>query len=156
MAGELADFPETITPSESDARLAGESSRRLSGLLGTQQEDFRLRVQANDGPEETIAIPASALRLLNDVLTEMAKGNAVTLIPAHAELTTQQAADILNVSRPFFIRLLEEGKIPCRKIGTHRRIRFQDILQYRRQIDEERLKALEELAAQAQELNMGY
>jgi len=156
MSGELLDFPETIAPSEDDARLAGESSRRLIRLLGKPRKGFRLRVQADDEPEETVSIPVSAFRLLNDILTEMAKGNAVTFIPVHAELTTQQAADILNVSRPFLVRLVEEGKIPCRKVGTHRRIRFQDLLQYKRQMDKDRLKALEELAAQAQELNLGY
>ena len=156
MLSELFDFPSAIVPSENEARLAEESSRQLTSLLGKKEEKFRFRVQANDGSEETIAIPASAFRLLNDILTEMAKGNAVTLIPVHAELTTQQAAEILNVSRPFLIRLIDEGKIPCRKVGTHRRIRFQDLCRYRRQIDQQRLKTLEELAAQAQELNMGY
>jgi excisionase family DNA binding protein len=156
MSSDLLDFPETVAPSEDDSRLAEESSRRLTRFLGKQRKGFRLRVQADDEPEETVAIPTSAFRLLNDILTEMAKGNAVTLIPVHAELTTQQAADILNVSRPFLIRLVEEGRIPCRKVGTHRRIRFQDLLQYKRQIDRDRTKALEELAAQAQELNMGY
>ncbi len=156
MSSELLDFPETIAPSEADSRLAEESSRSLTRLLGRQGGNLRLRVQADDESEETVVIPAPAFRLLNDILTEMAKGNAVTLIPVHAELTTQQAADILNVSRPFLVGLVEEGKIPCRKVGTHRRIRFQDLLQYKRQVDQQRLKALEELAAQAQELGMGY
>ena len=156
MSSELLDLPETVAPSEDDTRLAEESSRRLTRFLGKQRKGFRLRVQADDEPEETVAIPTSAFRLLNDILTEMAKGNAVTLIPVHAELTTQQAADILNVSRPFLVRLVEEGKIPCRKVGTHRRIRFDDLLQYKRRMDQDRLKTLEELAAQAQELGMGY
>lgn len=156
MSSELLDFPETIAPSEADTRLAEESSRLLTRLLGSQHGSYRLRVQADDEPEETVAIPGLAFRLLNDILTEMAKGNAVTLIPVHAELTTQEAAEILNVSRPFLIRLVEEGKIPCRKVGTHRRIRFQDLLQYKRRTDQARLTALEELAAQAQELGMGY
>jgi excisionase family DNA binding protein len=156
MANELLDFAEMIMPSEDDTRLAEESSRRLTKFLGKLREGFRLRVQVDDEPEEAVAIPTSAFRLLNEILAEMAKGNALTLIPLHAELTTQQAADILNVSRPFLVRLVEEGKLPCRKVGTHRRIRLQDLLQYKRRIDQERLKVLEELAAQAQELNLGY
>jgi excisionase family DNA binding protein len=152
----MSDFPEIVTPNEDDARLAHESSRRLAHLLGKRRADFRLRIQADDGSEEAVAIPASALRLLTEILTEMAKGNAVTLIPIHAELTTQQAADILNVSRPFLIRLIEEGKIPFRKVGTHRRVRFHDLMEYKRNIDQDRLKVLEELSAQAQKLNLGY
>ena len=151
-----AGFSETNAPSEADTQLAEESSRHLTRLLRRQRGNFRLRVQADEEPEETVAIPSQAFRILNDILTEMAKGNAVTLIPVHAELTTQQAADILNVSRPFLVRLVEEGKIPCRKVGTHRRIRFQDLQQYKRHTEQERLKALEELAAQAQELGMGH
>ena len=151
-----SDFPEIVTPTEDDARLAHESSRRLAHLLGKRRADFRLRIQADDESEEAIAIPASALRLLTEILAEMAKGNAVTLIPVHAELTTQQAADILNVSRPYLIRLIEEGKIPFRKVGTHRRVRFQDLMEYKRNTDQDRLKVLEELSAQAQKLNLGY
>ena len=151
-----SDFRETVTPTEADARLAQESSDRLSRLLSRRRSGLRVRVQTDDESEETLAIPLSALRLLADILTEMAQGNAVTLIPVHAELTTQQAAELLNVSRPFLIRLIEEGRVPFRKVGTHRRIRFDDLMEYKRKIDRDRLKALEELSAQAQQLDMGY
>jgi len=86
----------------------------------------------------------------------MAKGNAVTLIPVHAELTTQQAAQILNVSRPFLIEQLEKGVIPYRKVGTHRRVMFKDLMEYKQTMDHSRLNALEELSAIDQELGLGY
>ena len=88
------------------------------------------------------------------MLTQMAQGNAVTLIPIHAELTTQQAADILNVSRPFLVEQLEKNAIPYRKVGTHRRILFKDLMDYKANMDRNRLKALEELSAQGQELGI--
>jgi len=146
----------TVAPTESDTQLARESSRRLAARRLGRRASVRIQV-LDDGEEaETVAVPASALRLLLHVLTEMAQGNAVTLIPVHAELTTQQAADLLNVSRPYLIGLLEEGKIPFRLVGKHRRIRRDDLMEYKRRDDQARLRVLEELVAQAQELNMGY
>lgn len=159
MASNLIDFPETVTPSEADIRLAEASSRQLAKLLGGKRKrgkSLSFRVEPDSGPDETIAIPLSAFKLLSDILTEMAKGNAVTLIPVQAELTTQQAADLLNVSRPFLVEQLEQGTVPFRRVGTHRRILISDLMEYKRRIDESRLKTLEELAAQAQDLKMGY
>ena len=149
-------FSETVTPTEADTRLAEESSRRLAPLLGKRRRSLRLSVQADDEVEQSVAIPVPAFRLLTDILTQMAQGNAVTLMPVHAELTTQQAADLLNVSRPFLIRLIEEGRIPYRRVGTHRRIRCDDLMDYKRRVDQDRLRVLEGLAAEAQKHGMGY
>src|SRR5947209_4784642 len=157
MAFLLGEFPETVTPTPDDTQLAQESSRTLARVLaGKPGKTLRLRVGPGDKSDETISVPVSAFRLLNAILTEMARGNAVTLIPVHAELTTQQAADLLSVSRPFLVKLLEEGEIPYRKVGTRRRVLYKDIAEYKRRVDERRRAMLDELAAQAQELGMGY
>jgi excisionase family DNA binding protein len=152
MSAGTSEYPETVTPSEADSRLALESSQRLARLIGRRQS-LKVRVEPD---EDAIIIPMSAFRLLADILTEMAKGNAVTLMPVNAELTTQQAADLLNVSRPFLIDQLEKGTIPFRKVGTHRRILFRDLMAYKQRIDQQRLKALEELSALDQEAGLGY
>ncbi|WP_114649339.1 helix-turn-helix domain-containing protein [Pseudothauera hydrothermalis] len=143
-------------PSAEDIALARESGRVLSTVLQTRADTQTIDFHDDKGTVRSVTLPTSALRLLLDVLTEIGQGNAVTIIPIHAELTTQEAADLLNVSRPFLVQLLEKGEIPFHKIGTHRRVRYQDVIAYKNRIDAERRKALDELAAQAQELGMGY
>lgn len=157
MAIMLAEIQEAVPPTAADAKLAMESSRRLTKLLASEpKKSLRVRIELENEPDESVSIPVAAFRLLNSILTEMAKGNAVTLIPVHAELTTQQAAQILNVSRPFLIEQLEKGVIPYRKVGTHRRVMFKDLMEYKQTMDHNRLNALEELSAIDQELGLGY
>ncbi|MGL6342693.1 MAG: helix-turn-helix domain-containing protein [Waterburya sp.] len=84
----------------------------------------------------------------------MSQGNAVTLVPVHAELSTQEAANLLNVSRPYLIKLLDSGEIPYRKIGKHRKILATDLYTYKEQIDTQRSESLDKLAALSQELNL--
>jgi len=142
-------------PNKKDTELAEQSSKALlSYIKSTKHPAFELLIKGHQSKK--IHIPYTALLLLVDILSQMAEGNAVTLIPIHAELTTQEAADLLNVSRPYLVELLEQGKIPFRKIGTRRRIYAKDLLSYKDNIDKARLKILEELSEQAQELNMGY
>jgi excisionase family DNA binding protein len=139
-------------PTEKEITLAAESSRLLSACIG-KGETARLRLI--DGNKD-VAVPVSAIHMLVDILNQMAQGNAVSLVPVHAELTTQKAADLLNVSRPYLVKLLESGEIKFHKTGRHRRIHFDDLMEYRRRLDEESRKASDELAAQAQELGVGY
>jgi excisionase family DNA binding protein len=138
-------------PSEAEAILAKETSRVLASRAQTAKP---LRLRMLDDPKGTVKIPASAVRMLIDILEEMARGNAVTLIPVHAELTTQEAADMLNISRPSLIQLLDEGRIEFRRVGTHRRVRFEGLMAYKRRADADRRAALAELAAYDQELGM--
>src|SRR5262249_5678032 len=146
----------TVAPTEADTQLARDSSRRLATHKLGRRSSVRIQLLDDRKAAEAVAVPASALRLFLHALTEMAQGNAVTLIPSHAELTTQQAADLLNVSRPYLVKLLDEGKIPFRAVGKYRRVRFDDLMAYKRKDDEARARILDQLTAEAQELGMGY
>lgn len=147
-----SQHPQTL-PDVEASDLARESARELSRLLAQRPETDRAHVKLDD---HDLILPRQALTLLKDLLAEMAQGNAVTVLPTHAELTTQEAANILNVSRPHLVKLLEEGVIPFRKTGTHRRVLYQDLMGYKQQRDLENQAALDELAAIAQENDMGY
>jgi excisionase family DNA binding protein len=151
----LSKIAETTLPTQKETRLAEESSQVLASYVRSTSAPVIQLVKKGKG-EKQLLLPASALRLLVDILTEMAQGNAVALTPIHAELTTQEAADLLNVSRPFFVNLLKANKIPYRKIGTRRRMLAKDVLDYKAKIDQSRLDTLQALSKQAQKLNMGY
>jgi len=156
--GTELNLNEMAPPSGAEAEKAAEAVRMLAPLLkGSKRRspDVLLRSAVPDA-QETISIPRGAFALFVQILEQMAQGNAVTLVPIHAELTTQEAAHLLNVSRPFLIGLLDQGKIPFHKTGTHRRIRFEDLLAFKREQERRQEEALSELAAEAQKLDLGY
>jgi excisionase family DNA binding protein len=103
-----------------------------------------------------ITIPKKALQLLFAIIKNMAEGQPVSLVPSNSELTTQQAADMLNVSRPHLVKLLETNKIPFKKVGSHRRVLLKDLITYEQKLATEREKQLDFLSDQAQNLNLGY
>ena len=141
--------------SSDDIEAARASSNRLATLDRSGDRPLTLRIAGKRG-EDTVELPAPAAELLVQILENMAAGSPVAVLRNDAELTTQQAADFLNVSRPFLVDLLEAGDVPFRKVGTHRRVRFDDLRAYKETIDHARRKALDELAADAQELDMDY
>ena len=142
---------ETRFASGRDAVLADQIGKKLAELPdGTEPVPVRFGAAG----DETVEIPVHALRLLREILDQMARGNTVALTPVQAELTTRQAADLLQVSRTFLVRLLDEGRIPCRKVGSHRRVRSEDILAYRRDTESRRRDALDDLTAQDQILGL--
>lgn len=142
---------EVTLPTAQEAILAAETSRQLAGFIDTEPT-VRARFGAVEG--KTVDLPATAVRLLREILEHMARGNAVTLLPVQAELTTQQAADLLNVSRTHLVQLLDERRIPHRVVGTHRRVRAEDVLAYRLSVDRARREALDQLTALDQEMGL--
>ena len=141
----------TGIPSDRDTALADQAGRKLAGW-GEGSDPVPTRFGVATG--EPVDIPTSAVRLLKEILDHMAHGNGVALTPLHTELTTRQAADLLQVSRTHLVQLLDEGRIPCRKVGAHRRVRARDILDYRRETEPRRRKALDELTAVDQDLGL--
>lgn len=103
-----------------------------------------------------LSLPPFAARLLLDALTALAEGHAVTVVPVPAELTTQEAADILNVSRPYLIKLLDERKLPHRRVGNRRKVMLEDVLRFKRRDDQARQSVLDELTREAQAIGLEY
>jgi excisionase family DNA binding protein len=143
-----------LPPSAQDAAIARVSGQLLS-RYARQKRALTLRITDAD-QDRPIELPAGAVALLMDILEAMAAGRGVTLMPENAELTTVQAAEMLNVSRPFLIKLLDEGAIPHRKVGKHRRIRMEDVMAYKAAIDRDREAVLDQLVGEAQKQDMGY
>lgn len=143
-------------PDETTANEARVALRTLSSIPRRKRSKHVELTTDSKGSPVSISVPQEAFDLFLEILGQMSLGNAVTIVPVHAELTTQQAADLLNVSRPHLIQLLEEGKLPFRKVGTHRRVRAEDLIEYKRIDDEKRKTLLEELASEAEKLGLGY
>lgn len=145
--------------SKEDVELAKAAQRCIvSALDHSQAVNIAILEDGVDRIEGApiLKLPPKVLRLFADMLGALAQGNAVAVVPKELYVTTQEAAMFLNVSRPYLVRLLDEGKMPFHKVGTHRRIKFEDVVAYRDRRQKASHDALQELADQAQELNLGY
>lgn len=139
-------------PTLQDSEIAREATARIVPFV-RMDKPLELKITEEVNPEPII-LPAGAVAMLKDILEAMAAGHSITMIPHHAELTTVQAADILNVSRPYLIKLLKADKIPYRKVGTHRRILMEDLMAYKEKTDRESRVAMNELVALSEELGL--
>ncbi|KAF1040501.1 MAG: hypothetical protein GAK33_00118 [Burkholderia lata] len=148
--------PDMILPVEREMQVAVEGQRTLAAYLATRADTQRIHIFDDESRAHNVELPTSALRLLVDILTEMADGNAVKVVPVHTELTTQEAADLFNASRRYLIKLLESNALPYYCAGKHRRIRFSDLMRYKAERDQASADAMNELSRQAQELRIGY
>jgi excisionase family DNA binding protein len=118
-----------------------ESIAQLEQILS--RESVQPKLVGSNGEE--ILLPESVYNFLRQIVGAMASGQAISLMPHNCELTTQEAANILNVSRPFLVKLLDRGEIPCSKVGKHRRVLFQDVINYKEQRQVKRRQGLKEL-----------
>lgn len=144
-----------VVPSAEDQQLARESSRTVYQFLEQHRGRPELTFPAHGRSErEFVPLPAAAVELLAQMLSQLARGKAVTIIPIHSEMTTQQAADFVGVSRPHLVKLLQQKEIPFRKVGAHRRVRVEDLLAYKKREDTARQKTLDELAEESQKLGL--
>lgn len=150
-----ADLPDLALP---DDAVTAEASQALEGLAGFLRShptpSARVALVADDEERTDVVVPAEVVRLLIDMLEHLSRGDAVTVAPVHAELTTQQAADLLNVSRPHVVKLLERGEIPHRRVGNRRKVRLVDVMTYRRMDEKRRHAALDELTREAEEMGL--
>ncbi len=143
-------------PAEREIQAAVQGQRALAAYLATRFETQHIQIFDDQNQAHQVELPTSVLRLLVDILAELADGNAVKVGPVHPELTTQETADMLNVSRSHLVKLLENRVLPFHRTGKHRRVRFTDIMQYKDACDHASEEAMADLARQAQESGMGY
>ncbi len=146
---------EEYVPSREDAVQAEKAVKFLDALdkKAFAQCKFLLKTPS---ASENLYLPVGFIKYMVDVLHQVAQGNTVTFIPSTKEFTSQEAADFLNVSRPFLVKLLETGEIPFHRVGSHRRIRATDLISYKRKMLKSSMDALEQLAKQAQDEKLGY
>jgi excisionase family DNA binding protein len=147
-------FISSIDPGDVDAEIADRTARRIGDYLARKPDEDLLQIKVEVDGDEVLVVPRAGAIMLAQVMRLLANGQGVFLVPSEAQLTTQQAADMLNVSRPYLIGLLEAGAIEYTKVGRHRRIAFQDLVEYKRHADQRSRAAADELVDLGQELGL--
>jgi excisionase family DNA binding protein len=115
-----------------------------------------ITLTTDTGTHPTVEVPPSALKLIGQLLGAMSEGRPIVLMPTEQEFTTVEAANFLNVSRPFVIKEMDAGRLPHRKVGSHRRISLEDLLAYAKKMRATQTSALDRLAENARELGLDY
>lgn len=146
--------PKSLSPGSVSAADAARALRRIKDYLAAHPGGDDVTVTGELAGDETLVLPRDVVTMLAYMLAQVAEGRGVTAMPSHAELTTSQAADLLNVSRPYLIGLLEAGDIPYRLVGRHRRIRFEELMSYKQRTDVEHRQAADDLIALSEELGL--
>jgi excisionase family DNA binding protein len=147
----LDQTTEPIVAGEAEAVIARKAAEKLKPIAAAKQD---VRIVVEDGPKVIVPLPARAVELFLRVLEAMSERTPISVIPHDAELSTQQGADYLNVSRPYFCGLIDRGEIKHRMVGRHRRVRFADLKEYEARSRRERMAALDEMAAEARRLGL--
>ena len=154
---------EPISPSSRDTKVARDAYTQLSGRM--LQEDFAygaalgnpMKILVTDAEQQKpVELPLGAVPLLLKILETMAEGNGMMVAPVGAELTTSEAAEILNVSRPYVVKLIEDGKIPHHMVGSHRRLKLEDVVEYKTATRKRSEEVLGKLVEEGRKLGMGY
>ena len=149
--GQIVRNPETDVPSENETLIAKQGSEFFRKLKKTKND---LRFILSSDKKQELQIPLTVVNLLQQIFDQMSSGSSVTVVSTNKEFSTQEAADYLNVSRPYVTKLCENGEILFHKVGNHRRILFQDLNSYKDSMRSERQKALKKHSALSQKL--GY
>jgi excisionase family DNA binding protein len=144
----------SIEPGDVDAEIAGRTARRIRDYLATHPDEDPLEIHVEGDDSEVLVIPRAGAAMLAQAFSVIAGGGGVALVPSDAQLTTQQAADMLNVSRPYLISLLESGKIGYTKVGRHRRVAFAELMEYKRHADQRARAAADELGDLGQDIGL--
>lgn len=147
----LMDQTEPLVADETEATIAKAAVQKLKAVSDAGQD---VRITFEDNAKVVVPLPARALELIVRILESMAERVPISVIPHEAELTTQQAADFLNVSRPFLVGLLDRGLIEYRMVGTHRRVRYGDLLRYEAQSKKARRAAIDAMVEESRRLDL--
>ena len=143
----------TIAP-ENEALVAEAASRAIEQHQAGSKTSLRVQITEAGCEVTTLDVPPSAVQLIRTLLKEMGSGKALTLVADDAEITTKQAADLLHVSRPYLVGMIEKGELPARMVGKQRRLPLKDVLAFKKDNEAKRRDALRELAALDQELGL--
>jgi excisionase family DNA binding protein len=144
----------SIQPGEVDVEQAGRTARRIREYLNSHRDEDPLEIHVEGDDSEVLVVPRAGAALLAQALSAIEDGGGVTLVHSQAQLTTQQAADMLNVSRPYLIGLLEAGQIPFTRVGRHRRVALAEVLEYKRHAEQRARAAADELSELGQEIGL--